>query len=298
MIRPQPVWRSLLFVPAHVERFVDRAHTRGADAIILDLEDSVPDSEKPGARAGVLAAAHRVRRGPNDVLVRINAPLALAIPDIEAAIGADVDGLMITKARGPDHVRLLDEMVSDIEAARGLPIGHTWFYLLVEGPDALPHADAIARASRRNVAMGLGAEDFAGAIGGEPTEEALAVAKSLTLFAARAAGILPIGLNGTLSGFGDLDAFRAMAIRSRQAGFDGATCINPVQVPVLNDAFSPNQAEIAQAQKIIAADAEARSKGLGAVAVDGKMVDVPVVRRAEKLLARAAAIAARAAAHA
>ena len=293
MIRPQPVWRSLLFVPAHVERFVDRAHTRGADGIILDLEDSVPDSEKPGARAGVLAAARRVRRGPNDVLVRINAPLALAIPDIEAAIGADVDGLMITKARGPDHIRLLDEMVSDIEAARGLPVGRTWFYLLVEGPDALPHADAIARASPRNVAMGLGAEDFAGAIGGEPTEEALAVAKSLALFAARAAGILPIGLNGTLSGFGDLDAFRAMAIRSRQAGFDGATCINPVQVPVLNDAFSPGTEDIAQAHKIIAADAEARAKGLGAVAVDGKMVDVPVVRRAEKLLARAAAIAAR-----
>ena len=102
MTRLTPVWRSLLYVPAHVERFVDRAHTRGADGILLDLEDSVPASEKAAARAGVAAAAARVRRGPNDVLVRINAPLSLAVPDIEAAIGPDVDGLVVTKARGPE----------------------------------------------------------------------------------------------------------------------------------------------------------------------------------------------------
>jgi len=294
MTRPTPVWRSLLYVPAHVERFVDRAHTRGADGILLDLEDSVPTSEKPAARAGVAAAAARVRRGPNDVLVRINAPLSLAVPDIEAAIGPDVDGLVVTKARGADHIWLLDELVSEREARLGLEVGHTWFYVLVEGPEALPHAEAIARASKRCVALGLGAEDFAGAIGSEPTEEALAVAKSLALYAARAAGVLPIGLNGTLAGFGDIAAFRAMAMRSRQAGFEGASCINPVQVPVLNEAFSPGVAELEQARKVIAADAEARAKGLGAVAVDGKMVDVPVVRRAERVLARAAAIAARA----
>ena len=295
MTRLTPVGRSLLDGPAHVERFVDRAHTRGADGILLDLEDSVPASEKAAARAGVAAAAARVRRGPNDVLVRINAPLSLAVPDIEAAIGPDVDGLVVTKARGPEHIWLLDELVSEREARLGLEVGRTWFYVLVEGPEALPQAEAIARASRRCVALGLGAEDFAGAIGSEPTEEALAVAKSLALYAARAAGVLPIGLNGTLAGFGDIAAFRAMALRSRQAGFDGASCINPVQVPVLNEAFSPSEAELAQAQKVIAADAEARAKGLGAVAVDGKMVDVPVVRRAERVLARAAAIAARAA---
>ena len=85
-MRARPVWRSLLFVPAHVDRFVDRAHTRGADALILDLEDSVPQDEKPRARAGLVAAATKLRRGPNDVLVRINAPLSLAVPDITAAV--------------------------------------------------------------------------------------------------------------------------------------------------------------------------------------------------------------------
>ncbi len=291
--RPAPVWRSLLYVPAHVERFIDRAHTRGADCIQLDLEDSVPPSEKAAARANLASAAARVRRGPNDVLVRINAPLSLAVPDIEAAIGPDVDGLIITKARGPDHIRLLAELASEREAKAGLPDGHTWFYILVETPEALPHAEAIARASRRCIALSLGAEDMALALGAEPSEEALLLAKGMVLHAARAAGVMPLGLTGTLAGFGDIAAFAAMAKRSRALGFEGASCINPVQVEPLNQAFSPNEAEIAHAHRVIEVDRQAAAEGRGAVALEGRMIDIPVVRRAERLLARAAAIAAR-----
>lgn len=292
--RPVPVWRSLMYVPAHIERFIDRAHTRGADCIQLDLEDSVPPSEKAGARANVASAARRVRRGPNDVLVRINSPLSLAVPDIEAAVGPDIDGLIITKARGPDHINLLDELVSEREAKTGLRDGHTWFYVLVETPAALPHAEAIARASKRCIALGLGAEDFALALGAEPTEEALALAKGLILHAARAAGVMPLGLTGTLAGFGDVAAFAAMARRSRAMGFEGASCINPVQVAPLNAAFSPGAEEIAHARRVIEIDRLAAAEGRGAVALDGRMIDIPVVRRAERLLARAAAIAVRA----
>lgn len=291
--RPLPVWRSLMYVPAHVDRFIDKAHTRGADCIQLDLEDSVPLSEKPAARANLASAAARVRRGPNDVLVRINSPLSLAVPDVEAAVGPDVDGLIITKARGPDHVKLLDELVSEREAKAGLPDGHTWFYVLVETPEALPHAEAIARASRRCIALSLGAEDFALALGAEPSEEALSLAKGMVLHAARAAGVMPLGLTGTLAGFGDIDAFAAMARRSRALGFEGASCINPVQVGPLNEAFSPGEAEIAHARRVIEVDRQATAKGRGAVALDGRMIDIPVVRRAERLLARAEAIAAR-----
>jgi citrate lyase subunit beta/citryl-CoA lyase len=293
MTRQPPIWRSLLYVPAHVDRFVERAHLRGADCLLLDLEDSVPPGEKARARDGVARAACRLRRGPADVMVRINAPLSLAVPDVRAAIGPDVDGIVVTKARGPEHIALLDELASECEAALGMPDGHTWFYVLVETPAALPHAEAIARASRRVVAMSLGAEDFALAIGAEPTEAVLAVPKALLLHAARAAGVMALGLTGTLAGFSDLEAFGAMAMRSRQMGFDGASCINPAQVPVLNAAFTPGETEIVLARRIIAADREAAAQGLGAVALDGRMIDVPVVRRAEGLLARAAAIAAR-----
>lgn len=294
MIRPLPVWRSMMYVPAHVDRFVARAHLRGADCLMLDLEDSVPPAEKVRARDGVARAAALLRRGGADVLVRINAPLALAVPDIHAAVGPDVDGLVITKARGPDHIALLDELVSEREAACGMADGHIWFYVLVETPAALPQAEAIARASRRVIAMSLGAEDFALAIGAEPTEAALAVPKALLLHAARAAGVMPLGLTGTLADFTDIAAFADMARRSRQMGFDGASCINPAQVAPLNAAFTPSPEEVTLARRIIAADADAAARGLGAVALDGRMIDTPVVRRAERLLARAAAIAARA----
>lgn len=297
MIRPPPVWRSLLYVPAHVERFVARAHARGADCIQLDLEDAVPPEQKPAARAAIAAAAPLVRQSGADVLVRINAPLALAVPDIQAAIGPAVDGLIITKARGPDQIRLLDELVSDCEQRAGLPPGHTWFYPLVETPEALPHAEAIARASPRVVALGLGAEDFATAIGAEPTPETLALPKQLLLYAARAAGVIPLGLLGSIADFSDPAAFQAMAERSRRMGFEGASCINPAQVAPLNAAFTPSEAERTHARRVIAADAAARAEGRGAVALDGKMIDVPIVRRAERLLARAEAIARRHAQH-
>ncbi len=290
MIRPRPVWRSLMYVPAHVERFVAKAHTRGADCIQLDLEDSVPPGEKAAARAAIATAAPRVRQSGADVLVRINAPLSLAVLDVQAAVCPGVDGIIVTKARGADHVQLLDELVSECEERAGLPVGGLWFYLLVETPEALPHAEAIARASPRSVAMSLGAEDFATAIGSEPSEEALAVAKSLVLHAARAAGIMPLGLTGTLAQFGDVAAFQAMAERSRRLGFDGASCINPAQVEPLNVAFTPSEAEVAYARRVIDVDGAARAQGRGAVALDGKMIDVPVVRRAERLLARDEAI--------
>jgi citrate lyase subunit beta/citryl-CoA lyase len=291
------VWRSLLYVPAHVGRFVEKAHLRGADCIQLDLEDSVPPAEKPTARAVIAAAAPKVRRGGADVLVRINAPLALAVTDIEAAVCPGVDGLVLTKLRGPDHVRLLDELVGEREQAAGLAAGSLCLLLLVETPEALPQAAAIASASPRAVAMSLGAEDFATAIGAEPTEEALALPRQMVLHAARAAGLMPLGLLGTLADFADPAAFHAMAVRSCRAGFEGASCINPTQVAPLNAAFTPTDDEVAYARRVVAADAEARAQGRGAVALDGRMIDVPVVRRAERLLARAEAIRRRDAAH-
>lgn len=292
-VRPAPVWRSLLYVPAHVERFVDKAHTRGADCIQLDLEDSVPPSEKPAARRAIPAAAAKVRRGGADVLVRVNAPLSLLVPDIEAAIGPDVDGIIVTKARGPDHIRLIDELVADCERRAGIEVGRTWLYPLIESPEGLSNVEAIARASPRVVALSLGPEDFALSIGAEPIEEALLVPKHLLLHAARAAAVLPLGLLGTLAAFDDLAAFRDLAVRSRRVGFEGASCINPVQVAPLNEAFTPSDADIDRARRILAAAADAEAQGRGAVALDGKMIDVPVVRRAERLIARADAIAGR-----
>src|SRR3954447_54938 len=126
-MKPLPVWRSLLYVPANVDKYVEKAHTRGADCIQLDLEDSVPAAEKDHARTLVPAAAKRVRQSGADVIVRINRPLAMAVRDLEASVGADVNGIAVTKVESASHLRLLDELVSELEATRGLPDGHTRF---------------------------------------------------------------------------------------------------------------------------------------------------------------------------
>lgn len=291
------LWRSCLYVPAHVERFVARAHERGADCIQLDLEDSVPMAEKPRARAAVAAAASAVRRGGADVLVRVNAPLGMLAEDIAAAVGPDVDGLLLPKIRGPDHVALIEEHVAACEARAGLPIGRTLLYPIIETPAALEHAWAIARASPRIVAMGLGAEDFATAIGAEPDAESVLAARMVVLTAARAAGLMALGLAGSLADYSDLAAFQALAERSRRMGFEGASCINPAQVPVLNRAFAPDARECDWARRVVAADQEARANGLGAAQVDGRMIDAPIVARARRVLARAEAVASREARH-
>jgi citrate lyase subunit beta/citryl-CoA lyase len=292
--RPAPVWRSMLYVPVNVERFVAKASQRGADAIILDLEDSIAPGDKDAARRALAPAVERLRReGRSDILVRINQPLELAVRDLEAAVIAGVDAVLVTKAEGPDHLRLLDELVGRLEMRRGLPEGAIGFMGLIETPGPLARAHEIARATPRLIALSLGAEDYATAIGGKPTEEVLLLPKQQIVQAARAAGLQPMGTIGTVAGFGDLAAYERVVRRSAQFGFVGASCIHPAQVPVLNAGFTPASDEVAEAERIVAMDREAASQGRGSFALEGKMIDIPVVQRAEALLARARAIAAR-----
>ena len=285
-----PVWRSLLYVPVNVEKYVEKAHTRGADCIQLDLEDSVPASEKARARTLVAAAAGRVRRGGADVVVRINSPLAPAIEDLQASVCPDVDGIAITKTADASYVRRIDETLSALEAKRGLPEGRIKLIAMVETPAAFFEMPAIARSSPRLVAMNIGGEDFALEAGMEPTEETLLMPKQQMIFAARAAGLMPLGFIASVAGFGDQDAFRRMVRRSRQFGFMGAGCIHPGQVPIVNEEYSPSPEEIAFSRRILSEDEKAKASGRASFAIDGKMIDVPVVERARRLLARAEAI--------
>ncbi len=283
--RTLPVWRSALYVPANVPRFIDGAHKRGADAIIVDLEDSVPLAERPAARRDLAATAENVARGGADVIVRINRPWRQAMLDLEAAISPRVQALAVTKVDSADHIRLIAEVVSELEAERGMAVGATQFIAMIETPDAWFRMPEIAKADRRIVALTLGGEDFALTMGMLPTAEALFMPKQQLAIAARAAGILPLGFIGTVADYQDLDAFRETVRRSRRLGFRGASVIHPSQVPILNEEFSPSADEVASARKIVAAYDEAVAAGRGSIAVDGKMIDVPVVLRAQELLA-------------
>lgn len=288
-----PVWRSLLYVPVNVEKYVDKAHARGADCIQLDLEDSVPASEKDAARRLVPAAAKRVRRGGGDVVVRVNSPYDITVRDLEAAIGEDVDGIAITKTQSAGHVQRIDECISGLEARRGLRPGHTRLIAMIETPAAFFQMPAIAQASARLAAMNIGGEDFALETGMEPTEETLLMPKQQMIFAARSGGLMPLGFIASVAAFGDWEAFARMVKRSRQFGFMGAGCIHPGQVPIVNREYAPSPEEAAHARRVLEENARAEAAGRASFAIDGKMIDVPVVERARRLLARLAAIEAR-----
>jgi citrate lyase subunit beta/citryl-CoA lyase len=283
-----PSWRSLLYVPANAQRFVDKAHTRGADAIILDLEDGVPPAEKTAARDALARAIPQVGQAGADVLVRINQPLQLAVADVEAAVQPGVAALVITKVEGASHVRLLDELVTRLEAERGLPVGGLRFVLVIETPQAWLEMARIFGASARNVAALLGSEDFSLACDAAPIDEVLLYPKQQMIIQARAAGLLPLGMIASVADFSDAERLLAMARRSRGFGFAGATAVHPNQVAAANQAFAPSADELARARRIVAAFEDAERAGRGAVSVDGQMVDLPVVLRARRLIGRAA----------
>ena len=290
----RPVWRSMLYVPANVERFVDKAHARGADAIIVDLEDSVLPTEKAAARKLVPEVASKVGQAGADVVVRINRPWRLAVADLEAVISPQVRGLVLPKVADASHIQTIAEICDELEAERDLPIGHTCFMPLVETADGLFEARAIAKAHPRIAGLSLGSEDFALDTGMVAEPDGLFQPTMHCVFAARAAGIVPLGFVGTLAQYGDIEAFQALIDRSRKLGFEGASCIHPAQVPILNKAFGPTAEEVTYAKRVIDVFKEAEAAGRGSIEIDGRMIDIPIVDRAERVLARQAAIEARA----
>jgi len=261
MMRENPIWRSMLFVPAHVERFVVRAHARGADACVLDLEDSVPLAQKAVARNAVSYAA--------------------------AAIGPAVSALVLPKVNDAAVVGAVAERIDRLEAQRGLPAGHTQLIALIEDVKALPVLDDIARSTPRMLGMMLGPEDFSASAGMAPVREALVLPNQLVLFACRRAGILPFGFPGSIADFGDSDAFAQTIQLARQLGFVGGLCIHPTQVAVMNSGFLPSADDIAHARGAIEAFEGAERQGLGAAEYRSKMIDFPVVVRARETLRRA-----------
>lgn len=287
---PPPVWRSILYVPGNVPKFIDKAHERGADCVLVDLEDSVQPAQKAEARMMLPETMTKVVRGGADVAVRINRPLRLAIPDIEAAVRPGLSAIFVTKTEGVQHLRLLDEMVTELERERGMSVGAVGFGAMIEHPRALTELHDIAAHGPRVVAMMLGGEDFALETGSIPGDETLELPKRMVAFAAQAHDVSMIGILGTVADYSDPAAYKASAERARRFGFAGGTCIHPGLVHALNEAFTPGADEVAYAKKLIAADEEAAAMGRGSFSVDGKMIDIPVINRARRVIARSDAI--------
>lgn len=279
----------MLFLPAHVEKFVAKAHTRGADGYILDLEDSVPASEKEAARRMIPAGAAQVSQSGAAALVRVNQPWAATELDLEVAIGPQVKAIVLPKVDEPGYVRAAARKIDALEIARGMAPGHTLLIAQIEDVAALPRLDEIAASSARLMGMILGSEDFSASAGMEPIPEALFLPNQMVAFACRRAGILPLGFPASIADYADPDAFRRTIALAQKLGFVGAFCIHPSQVAIMNEAFAPAAEEIEYARGLIAAYEQAVREGRGAVEYKGKMIDPPVVARAQELLCRAAA---------
>ena len=287
------VRRSSLILPVNVPRFIEKAHTRGADAIVLDLEDSVPVAEKASARKLVKATLPLVGRGGAEIAVRVNNDPTLLSDDIDASVWPGLASLSIPKVETAAEIERLAAQVERLERARGIPIGHVKLSIAIETPKGLLACESIATASQRIVTMGVGPEDYCLSLGVEPSADGIELlyGVSRVITVCKAVGIQPVGLLGSIAGFRDLAAFEGAATRARCLGCEGAGCIHPEQVAVLNRVFSPDPQKVEYARRAVDAFEEGVKRGTASVNLEGKMVDVPVYRRAQLILQRATAIA-------
>jgi citrate lyase subunit beta/citryl-CoA lyase len=283
------VRRSSLIMPVNVPAFVDKAHLRGADALCLDLEDSIPPAEKDRARTLVKDALPMVARGGADVTVRINRPWELGHEDLDAVIWPGLDGINFPKPESVEELQRVDEEISRLERARGIPAGTVKIGTSIETVAGFFNARELAQATPRLVAIGQGSEDFTLDLEVEPTADGIELfyPKLFMVLLARQAGLYPMGTMRGVSDFRDLDGYRQAVKTAATVGYRGASCIHPAQVPLLNEGFSPPAAQVEHARRVIDVYEEAEAQGRASVALDGKMIDIPVVVRAQRLLARA-----------
>jgi citrate lyase subunit beta/citryl-CoA lyase len=280
--------RSRLYLPGTEPRYAINACLHGPDAIILDLEDSVPYAEKDAARILVRNMLRAVSFGACERMVRIN-QLPLGLEDLAEIIPEAPDLILIPKVEHPGQVTQVDRMTSELKIRHQInrPI---WLIPILESGQGIENAFAIASAAENVVALTIDLDDYTADLGAAKTAEGREslYARTRLVNAARAAGIQAI--DSVDSDLSDLGGLKRWGEASRALGFEGMGCIHPAQIPVIHTAFAPSPAEIEKAQKIVSAFEEAQQRGVSVVSLGSKMVDAPVVQRALKLVARAKAM--------
>lgn len=289
-----PLWRSILFVPAVSDRFVESAFKQAADLLQIDLEDSVGPLQKDEARARVGSIADRFAAAGREVSVRVNRPWRLLVRDLEATVRQSVLAIALPKIPDASFVLSVSEVLAELEREQGLVHGHTRIIGMVEDADGLVNINEIAAAHSRMVGLIVGAEDLAVSMRMAVDDDGLYVPNVMGVAAARRAGIIPIGFIGSVADFKDPDIFRARIRRARKLGFESAFCVHPTQVPIINEEFAPSPEEVEYATGLVAAFEREVSGGRAAFTYHGRMVDLPIVDQARNVLARHRAIEARA----
>jgi citrate lyase subunit beta/citryl-CoA lyase len=273
--------RSRLYAPGNHPRLLAGIDVHGADCVVLDLEDSVPPAEKQAARILVKHLLAAVPF-PDDVWVRINPLDACGLDDLGEILAGRPHGICLPKTESADDVARLSEVLDGLESEVGLAAGSTWIMPIVETAKGVLRVEEISGAHERVSIVAFGAEDFTRDVGALRTQRSLLFARSRIVAAAAMAGVQ--ASDTVFADLADPDGLREEAELARELGFDGKGAINPRQLGTIHRAFSPTDEEIERARAIVDAACEAEAQGRGAVALEGKMIDRPVLERARRLI--------------
>lgn len=295
--------RSVLFMPGDNLRKIDKAAHLEVDTIVMDLEDGVALNCKDEARRTVVEALQTLDFGRSERLIRLNPPFLWSSPlesaagviselcaaDLDATIGAHPDGYVIPKVETAGQVQAISRYLARTENERGWPPRSIRLLAIIETARGVMNLPEIAQADPRLAALMFGAEDLAGDIGAKRTRAGWEVfyARSAVVTAAAACGLQAIDM--VFVNLNDLEGLEAEAIFARQLGYIGKMAIHPRQVEVINRVFAPSPQEIEQARRLVETFAAHQAAGTGAFELDGKMVDMPMVRAAHHILERAKA---------
>lgn len=282
--------RTMMFVPGNNPGMIKDAYIYNCDCIMFDLEDSVSYAEKDAARSLVFHALTTVDYGDKELVVRVNAlNTSIGIDDLEAMVRARIDVIRLPKTETAQDIVFCEEQIERIEKTIGMPVGTTKLMAAIESAQGVLNAPAIAKASKRLIGIALGAEDYVTDLktSRSPNGIELLFARSMILQAARSAGIS--ALDTVFSDVNDEEGLIAEARHIKQLGFDGKSVINPRQIQPIIDIFTPTLKEIQKAKAVMEAIAEANRRGSGVIALNGKMIDRPIVLRAERVISLAKA---------
>lgn len=288
------LFRSLLFVPGNRQDMLAKAGALPADVLVPDMEDSVPEEEKEHARDVIRQTVKTMAQRGQAVIPRINAlNTGLAREDLAAVVCAEVYGVTVGKVESPWDIQELSTILEELERRADLPVGHTRLIPWLENARAIVRAYQIASASPRIVGVALGAEDFTNDMAVHRSEEGteLAYPRAAVAVAARAAGVLAI--DTPYVNFRDTEGLQRDVRSVLPLGFKAKFAVHPSQLETINALFSPSPKEIEYARRVVAAFEEVEARGSGATSLDGKLIDVPVVKRARNLLALAESMAQR-----
>ena len=277
--------RSLLFVPGNRPDMLEKSMGLDADVLVPDMEDSVPIGNKIAAREIISDMLPRLAEDDRRIIVRVNSlDTGLLEMDLESALGPFTFGVNVGKVENVWDVRQIEKILHRVESNKGLDYGTTRLVVFIESAKAVLNAESILGCSPRIIAAAFGAEEFTVDMDVERTEEGTEIflPRAMTAMAAVAVGVIPLDV--VYTNFRDSDGLERDIDVGRSLGYKGKFAIHPSQLSHINESYTPSSSKIEHARRVVEAFNEAESKGRGATSLDGQMIDIPVVKRAQKVL--------------